>query len=171
MTVPPPLFVKIVGITGVQMMKNRPQIGPRSFQQQMVMIRHQAEAMHSCTISFCRGLKIANEPFKISPALGNRSPFIPPWGNVVKSTRKWNPKRPSHKILLQQQKLTPVKSVDLTPNFFPFFCRGLKIANEPFKISLALENRPPFIPPWGNVVKSTRKWNPKRPSHKLYSLA
>lgn len=60
------LCIKEVRITGVQMMKDSAKICSWGLQKQVVMIRHETEAMDSGAISFRSRFEIAEESFVIS---------------------------------------------------------------------------------------------------------
>jgi hypothetical protein len=120
------LYIKVIGITGVQMMDDPAKICPRGLQKQMIMIRHKTKTMDFGSISFCSRFEVAEKSFVISFCSIDRSPLISPGGDMVEGIRIFNPQRSCHtKAISNPKKL--VKSVDLTP-ILPlptyFFIRG-----------------------------------------------
>jgi len=98
MTHSPCLFVEVVSISSVQMMENSLEITSWSFEQQMVVIWHQAEAMNVGSVSFGRGFQIAYESLIIFFGLKDRPPLISTRGDVIKCTGIFNSQRPPHDV-------------------------------------------------------------------------
>jgi hypothetical protein len=65
MTHPARSRVQVVRITRVEVMEDHVKIAFRSFQEQMVMIRHQTETVDSRPVTVGRRLQIAKKPFII----------------------------------------------------------------------------------------------------------
>ena len=82
---PPCLRIEVVGITGVQMMKNLMKISSRSLQKYMVVVGHQAETVNLRPISFGSRFEIAKKPLVVPLRPENDSSFIPSGGDVIKS--------------------------------------------------------------------------------------
>ena len=110
------LYIKVVRITGVQMMENSLKICSWGLQKQMVMIRHKTEAMDPGPIPFRSRFEVAEKSFVISFRSEDCSSLISPGGDVVEGIRIFDPQRSSHGRGISNLSGL-VKNVDLTPMY------------------------------------------------------
>jgi hypothetical protein len=80
------LCIEIVGITGIEVMKNRRKICPGSLQKKMIMVGHQTKTVNFGSVPLGGRCEVTQKPFIILLRLKNGSSFIPSGGNVIEST-------------------------------------------------------------------------------------
>ena len=92
----PRLGIEIVGIAGVYVMQYLMKVSLWGLQKEMVVVRHQTEAVDLRPISLGRRFQITDHSFVILLTEKYRSPFISTEGNMIEGSRILNPQRPPH---------------------------------------------------------------------------
>ncbi len=83
--------IQVVGVTRIEVMQDRVKITPRSFEQQMIVIGHQAEAVNSGSVTIGRRLQIAQKSPIIFFGPEDVSALIAAGSDVIEGIRILNP--------------------------------------------------------------------------------
>jgi hypothetical protein len=76
-------------------------VAVRRFQQQMLLVAHQAVGMNDCAISYRGRFQVREELFPILPTLEDILWFFSPRGHMVERARIFDSKGPGHRFLLR----------------------------------------------------------------------